>query len=188
MRWLRLRVLRGSRQHRGWMREWLARHPRLSKVLERGGSLNVDEFALARGISLGLFVGLTPTVGIQTAMMIVGSLAFRANFPAAFVVSFISNPLTMAPIYFGFNRLGQLLLSWLPISRPPVLDVGDEIAEETLALLLGSISIAAPVSLLGYFGFLWLWRKSGLNLPLRERTRVEVDRQAGDSGRNKGDA
>lgn len=175
MRWLRLKFLQGSRQHRGRIREWLARHPRLSTILERGGSLNIDEFALARGVSLGLFVGLTPTVGIQTAMMIAGSLVFRANFPAAFLVSFVTNPLTMAPIYFGFNRLGQLLLSWLPISRPPVLDVGDGIAEETLALLLGSLAIAAPASLIGYFSFLWLWRKLGLNLPLRKRARVEPE-------------
>ena len=168
MRWLRLKFLQGSRQHRGRIRAWLARHPRVTALLERGGSLHIDEFALARGVSLGLFVGLTPTVGIQTAMMIVGSLAFRANFPAAFVVSFVSNPVTMAPLYYGFNRLGQWMMSWLPVPRAASRTLGDAIAEETVATLIGSMGVAIPAAVVGYFGFLWLWRRLGLHLPIRK--------------------
>ena len=175
MRWLRLKFLQGSRQHRGWIREWLARHPRVSRLLERGGSLNIDDFALARGVSLGLFVGLTPTVGIQTSMMIAGSLAFRANFPAAFIVSFVSNPLTMAPLYYGFNRLGQTLIDWLPGPRAASRNLGDVVAEETLATLFGSMVIAIPAAVIGYFGFLWLWRALDLHLPVRRSGRRDAD-------------
>jgi uncharacterized protein (DUF2062 family) len=167
MRWLKLKILQRTKQHRGWMRAWLARHPRISRVLERGGSLNIDEYSLARGTALGLFISLTPTVGIQTLLMIIGSLIFRANFPLAFVVSFVSNPLTVAPLYYGFSRLGELLLALLPIARTPAADLGGEIAEEVLAMLLGSMVIAIPAGLSGYFGFLWLWRKLDLHLPTR---------------------
>ena len=143
-------------------------HPRISGLLERGGCLNVDEYALARGIAVGLLVGFTPTVGIQTLMMLAGSLSFRANFIAAFIVSNVSNPFTMAPLYYSFNRLGSWLLQRLPVSHAPIEGLGEEIARETLAMFIGSLAIAIPASAVGYFLFLWLWRKLGLHMPVRK--------------------
>jgi len=176
VRWLRLQFLRGSRQHRSRVRTWLAAHPRISGLLERGGCLHVDEFALARGIAVGLFVGFTPTVGIQTFMMLAGSLAFRANFIAAFLVSNVSNPFTVAPLYYGFNQLGEWLLAKLPVpAAPAVTTLGEEIAHETLAMVLGSLVVAIPAAALGYFLFLWLWRRLGLHLPIRKRAEMDAD-------------
>jgi len=172
MRWLRLKFLRGSRQQRSRVRDWLQRHPKISRVLERGGCLNVDEYALARGIAVGLLVGFTPTVGIQTLMMLAASLSFRANFIAAFIVSNVSNPFTMAPLYYGFYRLGSWLLERLPISHAPITDMVDEIARQTLAMFIGSLAIAIPASALGYFVFLWVWRKFDMHMP-RHRRRSE---------------
>jgi uncharacterized protein (DUF2062 family) len=171
MRWLRLKFLQGSRQQRGRIRAWLDAHPRVSALLERGGCLHVDEFALARGVSLGLFVGLTPTVGIQTAMMIAGSLMFRANFPAAFIVSFVSNPVTMAPLYYGFHELGVGLMRWLPVTRAATESLGHNFAADTIATLVGSMAVAIPASILGYFAFLGLWRGLDLHLPIRKGRR-----------------
>lgn len=173
MRWLRLQFLKGSRQHRSRVRDWLRAHPRISSLLERGGCLHVDEFALARGIAVGLLVGFTPTVGIQTFMMLAGSLTFRANFIAAFIVSNVSNPFTMAPLYYGFNRLGDWLLKQLPVTPVPVGDFGDEVARETLAMVIGSLAVAIPAAALGYFLFLWLWRKLDLHLPIRKEKDVD---------------
>jgi len=184
MRWIRFHFLKGSRQHRSRIRAWLQAHPRISGLLERGGCLHVDEFALARGIAVGLFVGFTPTVGIQTFMMLAGSLAFRANFIAAFVVSNVSNPFTMAPLYYGFNRLGEWLMQRLPISAGPAVDtLGDEIAHETLAMVLGSLVVAIPAAAVGYFLFLWLWRKFGLRLPV---LRLNPRSVSGDGSRRAG--
>lgn len=177
MRWLRLQFLKGSRQHRSRVREWLDRHPRISGLLVRGGCLHVDEYALARGIAVGLFVGLTPTVGIQTILMFAGSLTFRANFIAAFIVSNISNPFTVAPLYFGFNRLGAWLIQRLSIEPAPIEGLADEIARETLEMFIGSLVIAIPGSAIGYFLFLLIWRKLGLQIPFRGHR--ESDGQAG---------
>ena len=165
MRWARLQFLRGSRQQRSRIRAWLDQHPTIARILERGGCLHVTEYALARGVAVGIFIGLTPTVGIQTLLMLAASLTFRANFPAAFIVSFVSNPFTMAPLYYGFNRLGQWMLSWIPFKLELAEQLSGEIARETLALLLGSLIIALPASAIAYFTFLWLWRRLGLRLP-----------------------
>lgn len=177
MRWLRLKVLRDHRRRRGHIRKWLLAHPRLARFLERTGTLNVNEYTLARGVAVGLFIGLTPTVGIQTGMMIAASILFRANFPAAFVVSFVSNPFTMAPLYFGFNRLGEWILGWLPVPDFQAEGMPGEIAEGTLAMLVGSLFVAAPVTLVGYVAFLWLWHRLGLKVP-RPRTPVPAETQA----------
>jgi uncharacterized protein (DUF2062 family) len=138
-------------------------------VLERAGSLNVDEFALARGVAVGVFIGLTPTLGVQTLLILGASLMLRANFPAAFVASFVNNPLTVAPMYYGMNRLGQLLLNVLPGAGGVPLDIDEEIAEEIVeeaaALVVGSLAIAVPVAVLGYYLFLWVWRRFHLHLP-----------------------
>lgn len=148
-------------------RQWLRRNPRLSRFLERTGSLNVDEFTLARGVAVGLFIGLTPTVGVQTLLMLVVSVLLRANFPAAFAASWINNPLTMAPFYFGFHALGEVLMKVLPIRFDSLSGLELEIARDTTALVIGSLCIAIPAGLLGYVGFLYVWRRFDLHLPAR---------------------
>lgn len=169
MRWLRLQFLRRHRQHRGRIREWIEAHPRLVRILERGGALHIDETTLARGVAVGLFIGMTPTVGIQTVMMLIAAFAFRANFFAAFIVSNVSNPFTMAPLYWGWNRLGHWLINRLPIEPVAINSLGEEVAYETMAMFVGSLMTALPASVLGYFGFLWLWRKLGLTIPGQRR-------------------
>lgn len=165
MRWLRLQFLRRQRRHRGRIREWIEAHPRLVRVLERGGAMHIDETTLARGVAVGLFIGMTPTVGIQTVMMLAASFAFRANFVAAFVVSNVSNPLTMAPLYYGWNKLGHWLIDRLPIQPFRADGLGEEVAFETVSMLLGAVLTAIPSAVLGYFGFLWMWRVLKPRLP-----------------------
>ncbi len=148
-------------------RAWLARHPRLRGFLSRTGSLDVDEFTLARGVAVGLFIGLTPTVGVQTVLMLVASVLLRANFPAAFVASCINNPLTFPAFYFGFNRLGRVVMSFFPISFESLSGLEEEVARETTALVLGSLAVAVPASIIGYFVFLYVWRRFDLHLPAR---------------------
>ncbi|MBA1146758.1 DUF2062 domain-containing protein [Ectothiorhodospiraceae bacterium WFHF3C12] len=138
---------------------WLARHPIVARVLDYAGCLGVDDHVIARGVAVGLFVGLTPTVGVQTLLMIAGCVMLRGNFPAAFLVSWVSNPLTMAPLYVAFNALGRVAFE--PLVRPSVKLTGVEgtAVVEALLTLLGSLMLAVPISLLGYAVALWVWRE-----------------------------
>lgn len=147
------------------MRLWLRRHPRTQAFLRRTGSLDVDELTLARGVAVGLFIGLTPTVGIQTLLMLGASALLRANFPAAFLASCINNPLTFPAIYFGFHQLGEALMAHLPIRFDSLRGLEEEIAEETTALVIGSLAVALPAAVAGYFLFLYIWRRFHLHLP-----------------------
>ena len=68
---------------------------------------------LALGAAIGTFVGLTPTVGVQMAMVVLIAAIpkLKFNVPLACAMVWISNPLTMIPLYYGMYWLGVLLLS-----------------------------------------------------------------------------
>ncbi|MDZ7669732.1 MAG: DUF2062 domain-containing protein [Gammaproteobacteria bacterium] len=165
--WFRQRIADASWRARVHTRAWLQRHPRWRRFLARTGSLNVDEFTLARGVAVGLFIGLTPTLGVQTPLMLAASMILRANFPAAFLASWINNPLTFAPLYFGMHQAGEYILSLLPVRFDTLPGVGDDIIHGTSSLVVGSLAIALPVCLLGYLAFLYVWRRFDLHLPAR---------------------
>lgn len=58
--------------------------------------------AIAGGFSLGLFLALTPTVGVQIIIVVFLATLFKLSRPAAVLAVMITNPLTVPPI-FTFN-------------------------------------------------------------------------------------
>ena len=78
----------------------------LRKVL----ALNDSPHAIALGVAIGIFVGLTPTVGIQTILILGLVFATRKfmyfNATAAMASTYVSNPVTMVPMYYGWYRIG----------------------------------------------------------------------------------
>ncbi len=132
-------------------REWLRRYPRVQRLLEATGCLKGGAEAMARGVAVGLFIGLTPTVGFQTPLMILGCLLTRGNFLTAFMVSWVSNPFTMGPLYWGFHAVGQGMFGILPLqpgeaSAWVLRGPGDEM----LFTVVGSLLVALPAALIGY--------------------------------------
>ncbi len=160
------RLLPSRQQARARAREWLARHPRVEAFLRRTGCLSVHRRAVARGIAVGLFVGLTPTVGIQTVLMIGACLLLRANFPAAFVISWISNPLTVGPLYVAYSIIGETLLgSWLTFAIFSLFELTWTVASAVMEVAyvgLGSLLVAVPAALAGYLISLALHRYAAL--------------------------
>lgn len=63
-------------------------------------SLNDSPHDIALGLSLGMFIGFLPIMGIQMAVVLVFVLPFRkANKIAAVAGVWVTNPLTVIPIY-----------------------------------------------------------------------------------------
>lgn len=141
------------------VRVWLDRHPRIDHALERTGCLRFDRRHVSRGVGVGLFVALTPTVGIQTGMMLGACLLVRGNFPAAFVISWISNPVTMAPLYVGYHALGERVFSPIIEAGLDFAGYGEKVMIEAGYVALGSLLVAVPVALAGYGLLLWGWRR-----------------------------
>jgi uncharacterized protein (DUF2062 family) len=156
-------------------RAWLIHHPRARNFLTRAGSLDVDEYTLARGVAVGLFIGLTPTVGFQIMLMLGVCVLLRANFPAAFIASWINNPFTVPAYYFGYYELGDWALGIVPWHVGSLTGLEAEVAHNASALIIGSLIIAIPVTVAGYFLFLYVWRRFDLHMPLRAEAPPDQD-------------
>ncbi len=133
--------------------------------------------AMARGVAIGLFIGLTPTVGFQTVLMIILCIALAGNFPTAFVASFVSNPLTTAPLYWGYHSLGEAVFRYMPLlTHDPDAWYLQGIGDEITFTLLGSLLIATPTAMAGYWTSHQLsaaWQRH------RDRRRAERARRRG---------
>lgn len=66
--------------------------------------------SVALGTAIGVFIGLTPTVGIQMILVMLLAAAtgrlFQFNRVAALLAVYISNPLTMVPLYWFLYWVG----------------------------------------------------------------------------------
>jgi len=71
---------------------------------------------LALGVAIGLFVAFTPTIGFQSALVIVLAWMFGANKLVGLPLVWISNPATFIPIYYPCYRLGRWVLGGEPVS------------------------------------------------------------------------
>lgn len=174
MRWLHLRVLRGMRTGKREGRKWSRDNPWITRWLESIGCLHGDQYSTARGIAIGLFIGLTPTVGIQIILMLLTCRFFRANFLAAFAVSWVSNPLTMAPLYYGWNQLGELVFSWLLAPMARLSGISGKILTESTYMIAGSLLMAIPAAMGGYALSLWISRLRRQRRSGRDRTPVTL--------------
>ncbi|MFA7346832.1 MAG: DUF2062 domain-containing protein [Desulfurivibrionaceae bacterium] len=129
--------------------------------------LQGDPHSLALGVSIGLFVGVTPTIPLHTALIILFVWLLRGNFFAALIAATaISNPLTWLPQYYFCWRLGNWLLpgnlSWERIQALLNLLASDTNIRDTLAsiwqmgldavavMLVGGVLLAIPFTCAGY--------------------------------------
>jgi len=88
----------------------------------------------ARGIAAGLAIGFGVPVGAQMLCLGVARLLIRFNTLIAFAFTWVNNPVTLIPMYYGYYYLGSLILG-----RPEVMT------------LEGFHQLMHPVTKAGYF-------------------------------------
>jgi len=98
------------------MREWLIWLWQMPRTLLRQIlALDDTDHSKALGVAIGMFVGMTPTVGIQMIIVLVfaalTSRLFQFNRVAALLTVYISNPLTMLPIYWLDYKVGTIFMA-----------------------------------------------------------------------------
>ena len=148
---------------------WLGRHPRLWHLLHGRGVIRGGPESIARGVAIGLFIGLTPTVGFQTMLILLGCLLVAGNFPTAFVASFVTNPFTVAPLYWAYHELGRVFFTVLPVLRSdPDVWYLRGVGADIVFTLTGSLLIATPAAVIGYL----LSRPLSAALLARRRRRI----------------
>ncbi|MFH1079327.1 MAG: DUF2062 domain-containing protein [Pseudomonadota bacterium] len=129
---------------------------RLHDFYDRFLSLKGEPRAIAVGLAIGVFIGVTPTIPFHTALILLSGLLFKHNLTAAYLGAWlISNPLTIPILYFSQYELGRYLLGMThaqllltDYSMQAVLSTGWHIL---LPLLTGGIVTAPFFAISAYF-------------------------------------
>jgi len=113
-----------------------------------------DPHYVAKGMAIGVFVSLTPTIPFHTVIALALAFIFRASKIAAAIGVWFSNPLTIPIFYFASYRAGSLLFGDLAAcngvceSVTDLLKLGVEVA---LATIIGGIVIGLGPAAAAYF-------------------------------------
>jgi len=82
---------------------------------------------LALGVGIGMFVMFTPTIGMQSAIVVALAWLLGANKLVGLPLIWISNPATFVPIYYPCYRIGRWIMGgeptstawWKELASPP---------------------------------------------------------------------
>ncbi len=135
--------------------------------------LRGSPFFLARGVAIGVFVGLTPTIPFHTALILIFCAFLRGHPVAGVVVSLlVSNPLTIPAEYYISWKVGTVLtgssFSWekvedlMALARESSMFEAIELVyvdsfSSMLSVLLGGVLFSLPFAVATYFLALHLY-------------------------------
>ena len=120
---------------------------------------------LALGIAIAMFVTFTPTIGFQMALAVFFAWLLRANKAAGIALVWLSNPVTIIPIFYFCYRIGHMIVRgervswrwWAQLARPPqgwwagVQFYWERFMEISAPLWVGSLIVATVVGYLSYY-------------------------------------
>ncbi|MBV2120734.1 MAG: DUF2062 domain-containing protein [Candidatus Thiodiazotropha taylori] len=121
---------------------------------------HLNRHSVSGAFAVGLFMAFIP-VPFQMVLAAAAAIFFRVNLPLSVALVWITNPITIPPMFYFAYQVGifitgetaslepfQFTLEWLQ-------SVGSEIL---IPLILGSLVCATVSSILGYSLILWVWR------------------------------
>lgn len=131
---------------------------------------------LAKGVALGVFIGITPTIPLHTMLILALAIILRTSKVSALLAAWVvSNPLTFFAQYYFSWWIGKLLfpgnLSWEKIKiilqnieeGRGFMDTIHQIAtlggKAIAALVAGGCLLAIPFTVAGYFVSLNIFQK-----------------------------
>jgi uncharacterized protein len=115
---------------------------------------HVNRRSVSLGVAVGLFFCYWP-VPFQMVLALIAAVVIRANLPISVILVWISNPLTMVPMYAPAYWLGAKLLGdrVYPISEMTVAALGRNLE----ALWLGCMIIGTVLAFLGWLVVRTYW-------------------------------
>ncbi|WP_018231304.1 DUF2062 domain-containing protein [Thioalkalivibrio thiocyanodenitrificans] len=121
---------------------------------------HLNRRSVAGAFAVGLFVAFLP-IPFQMVAAAAVAILVRVNLPISVLLVWITNPLTMGPIYYSAYQLGRRILD-LPKVRFRFEWSMAWFTEEMLIiwkpLLLGSLIFSVAAAVTGYIAIRLLWR------------------------------
>jgi uncharacterized protein (DUF2062 family) len=170
------------------LKRWLPDHRtfREHKHLKRFGSRlqdpnlwHINRKSVPGAVSAGLFAAFIPT---PFQMVIAAALAilFRVNLPIAAALVWITNPITMPPVFFFCYRIGAWLLDRpvhrIDFSDPSITWLLTEMKAIWAPFLLGCMITAVGAAILGNLFVRAFWRIH-VNMSWRARRQKQSRQQ-----------
>lgn len=137
---------------------------------------SINRRSITGGVALGVFVGVLPFLG-HTPVVVAAALLLRVNLPVAVLATWVANPLTYGPLFYGEYLLGSSLLHQPPSSITldmPWDELVTALAGAWRPLWLGSV---VGGSLLA--GLAWVLSNAGWRLMTRLRLQRRGARRRG---------
>lgn len=130
------------------------------RIMDDPDMFHLTRRSVAGGTATGLFFAFIPFPG-QTLFAVLVAIWLRVNLPLAAVLTWVTNPVTMPPVFYLAYRLGAMILGH-PVETTHF-EMTWSWVEGTLmniwpALLIGNLIFATLASVLGYFIVKLAWR------------------------------
>jgi uncharacterized protein (DUF2062 family) len=84
----------------------------------------------------GSILAMLPLYGFQIPLALLAAVAFRANLPVIVAIQFITNPVTMAPLYLTTHKIGNWLIESTGFTAH-----GSRVGGAAYALVVGGICL-----------------------------------------------
>lgn len=132
----------------------------LGTLLHDPNILHLNRRSVAGAFSVGLFMAFVP-VPFQMVLAAIGAIVARVNLPISVALVWITNPLTMPPIFYFAYKVGTWVLD------TPIQDIEFQLSVEWLMtgliaiwqpFLLGCFVCGATFALLGNVFIRLFWR------------------------------
>ncbi len=131
----------------------------LSKYLVNASLWNFNRKSISKAFAVGLFCAFIP-VPFQMLLAAPSAIIFSANLPVAIALVWITNPITMPPIFYACYKIGAWVLGTgikqdFVMSLAYVWQVFDVIWQP---FLLGCLIVSVVSSIIGYFAIQFIYR------------------------------
>ncbi len=134
----------------------------LGESIHQPNLWSMNRHSIAKAFAIGLFCTWIP-LPLQTVLAAILAIYYRAHLPLSVALVFITNPITIPPMFYFAYRLGGLMLGIEPQQVP--MDLSWQWLTTTLAhiwqpLLFGCLILGIISSVTGYFFIHLLWKKN----------------------------
>jgi uncharacterized protein (DUF2062 family) len=156
----------------------------LGTLLHDPNLFHLNRHSVSVATSIGVFVAFLPIIG-QMPTAAVLALLLRANLPIAIILVWISNPITIPPIFFATYELGRWVLDYPPHQFSIEFSwrwLTGEFLKLWKPLLTGSLICGTFFSISSYFFARAFWRWHVIkNWKKRQSSRLKASQ---DSNKN----
>lgn len=132
----------------------------MGSLLQDPHLFHLNRHSVSGALFVGLFVAFLPMPG-QMPIAALMAFWFRVNMPISVALVWISNPLTMAPIFFATYELGRWLIGSPPLAFSIDLSwswLTNEFTHFWKPLLAGSLLTGVVAGASGYIAMQIFWR------------------------------